>query len=84
MTARRSQRAIFRVPRVPETPREHLRIAPPATADFVSQQLLERELPWEILERRHAAMGEALSAYDKGARIAVRRMPAGYRRTIVT
>lgn len=75
MKTRRVQRGMFRVPRAPETPRELLRIVPPATADFVSQQLVEP---------RRAAIGEAVTAYDQGARIAVRRMPAGYRTTIVT
>ena len=75
MKSRRVQRRVFRVPRVPETPREALRVASPAAADFMSQQLVEP---------RHALMGEALVAYERGARMAVRRMPAGYRKTIVT
>ena len=75
MKSRRVQRRVFRVPRAPETAREVLRIVPPATADFLSQQLVEP---------REAIMGEALIAYERGARMAVRRMPAGYRKTIVT
>ncbi|WP_423066346.1 hypothetical protein [Devosia sp. CN2-171] len=75
MKSRRVQRRVFRVPMVPDKPRDLLRIASPAAADFVSQQLVEP---------RPAAAGEAVTAYDRGARIAVRRMPAGYRTTIVT
>ncbi len=47
-------------------------------ADFVSQLIAERdELP-----AKREAMGAAVGAYTAGSRIAVRRMPAGYRKTI--
>ncbi len=75
MKSRRVQRRVFRVPTAPAKPRDLLRIAPAAAADFVSQQLVEP---------RPAAVGEAVTAYDRAGRIAVRRMPAGYRTTIVT
>jgi hypothetical protein len=75
MKSRRVQRRVFRVPVAPPAPRDLLRIVPPATADFLSQQLVEP---------RPAAVREAVTAYDRGARMAVRRMPAGYRTTIVT
>ncbi len=35
-------------------------------------------------ERRRAPVGQAVDAYANGSKIAVRRMPAGYRTTIVT
>lgn len=63
------------MPMAHETPRQLLRVTAPAAADFVSQQLVEPS---------PAAVGEAVTAYDRTARIAVRRMPAGYRTTIVT
>lgn len=75
MKPRRVQRRVFRLPTAPQKPRDLLRLAPAATADFVSQQLVQP---------RPAAVDEAVTAYDRGARIAVRRMPAGYRTTIVT
>jgi hypothetical protein len=75
MKPKRVQRRVFRVPTAPTRPRDLLRLAPPAPADFVSQQLSEP---------RPTAANEAVTAYDRGARIAVRRMPAGYRTTIVT
>lgn len=45
------------------------RIAPPA--DFVSQAILDRPAP--------RTTPEAIDAYAAQARIAVRRLPAGYR-----
>jgi hypothetical protein len=49
------------------------------SADFVSQLIAERDrLP---LANDH--MGTAVGAYEAGGRMAVRRMPAGYRRTVV-
>ena len=47
------------------------RIAPPA--GFVSQAMLGRAAP--------RSAPEAIGAYATGARIAVRRLPAGYRTT---
>jgi hypothetical protein len=67
------------------TPRDRLRLAHTAPhADFISQLIAERQhLPPQRMRRR-APMGEALAAYDNGARIADRRLPPGYRKTIVT
>jgi hypothetical protein len=48
------------------------RIAPPA--GFVSQAMLDRAA------QRSAP--EAIGAYTAGSRIAVRRLPAGYRKTV--
>ncbi len=49
------------------------------SADFISQLIAERdELPLA-----NDNMGTAVGAYEAGSRIAVRRMPAGYRKTVV-
>lgn len=80
-----TQRKVFRLPMVIEPPRARLKLAnTPASVDFLSQLIAERQhLPIQR-EGRRAPVGEAVNAYDRGARIAVRRMPAGYRTTIVT
>lgn len=58
-----------------------LRIA--SEASFVSQLIAERDhLPPQRARRRASTEG-AIGAYAAGARITVRRMPAGYRTTIV-
>ncbi len=75
MKSRRIQRRVFRVPLVPSKPLEPPRLPATTTADFLSQQLVEP---------RPAAVGEAVTAYNRGARMTVRRIPAGYRTTIVT
>lgn len=55
----------------------------PTMASFVSQLLAERaNLAPQRARRRSSAEG-AIGAYADGARIAVKRMPAGYRTTIV-
>jgi hypothetical protein len=49
------------------------------SADFISQLIVERD-------RQHAqgeSAGVALNAYAATGRSAVRRMPAGYRKTVV-
>jgi hypothetical protein len=80
-----TERKVFRLPVTLEAPRERLRIAvPSASVDFLSQLIAERQHLPPQRERRRAPVGEAVTAYDRGARIAVRRMPAGYRTTIVT
>ena len=67
------------------TPRERLRLAHGAPhADFISQLIAERQHLPPQRARRRAAVGEALAAYDSGAHIADRRMPPGYRKTVVT
>lgn len=58
-----------------------LRIGTPAP--FVSQLIAERDhLPPQRAHRRASAQG-AVGAYAEGARVAVKRMPLGYRTTIV-
>lgn len=55
----------------------------PATAAFVSQLLAERhQLPPQRLRRRGSAEG-AIGAYADGARVAIKRMPMGYRKSVV-
>ena len=67
------------------TPRDRLRLAHVApNADFVSQLIAEHQHLPPQRARRRAPVGEALAAYDNGARIADRRLPPGYRKTIVT
>jgi hypothetical protein len=51
------------------------RIAPPAA--FLSQMIATRQ-PQTVLARAP----EATTAYARSARIAVRRLPPGYRRTV--
>ena len=52
-------------------------------APFVSQLLAEKgNLPPQRARRRNTAEG-AVGAYAAGARIAVKRMPVGYRTSIV-
>jgi hypothetical protein len=49
------------------------------SADFISQLIAERD---EMPARRESARG-AVGAYAAAGRSAVRRMPAGYRKTVV-
>ncbi len=67
------------------TPRERLHLAYAAPhADFISQLIAERQHLPPQRARRRAPVGDALAAYADGARIADRRIPPGYRKTIVT
>lgn len=66
-----------------EPPRSYLRL-PRYTphADFISQLIAERQhLPTQRQLRR-VPIAEAVDAYSAGAERAVRRMPAGYRRSL--
>jgi hypothetical protein len=49
------------------------------TADFISQLIAERD----HLPAQDDFVGTAVGAYEAGSRISERRMPAGYRRTVV-
>ena len=52
-------------------------------AAFISQLLAARaNLPPQRLRRRGTAEG-AIGAYASGANVAVKRMPVGYRKTVV-
>lgn len=67
------------------TPRDHLRLNPSAPhADFISQLIAERQHLPPQRARRRVPIGEAVAAYASGAHIADRRMPPGYRKTIIT
>ena len=50
---------------------------------FLSQLIAERYNLSPQREKRRAPVGQAVSAYQQGAQIAVRRLPQGYRKTIV-
>lgn len=76
---------VFSLPVPAEAPRQRLRLATPdASVDFLSQLIAEHQHLPPQRERRRAPVGEAVDAYANGGKIAVRRMPAGYRKTIVT
>jgi hypothetical protein len=80
-----TENKVFRLPVAIEPPRVRLKlVTPSASADFLSQLIAERQHLPPQRERRRAPVGEAVNAYADGGRIAVRRMPAGYRTTIVT
>jgi len=79
-----TERRVFRLPTALDLPRERLRVLPLAQSDFISQLIAERQHLPPQRERRRAPVVEAVNAYDRGSRIAARRMPAGYRKTIVT
>ena len=49
------------------------------SADFVSQLIAERD----HLPANGESVGTAVGAYAAGSKIAVRRMPAGYRKTMI-
>lgn len=52
-------------------------------AAFVSQLLAARDnMASQRMRRRNSAQG-AIGAYASGASVAVKRMPAGYRKTVV-
>lgn len=50
---------------------------------FLSQLIAERHNLSPQREKRRAPVDQAVSAYHQGAQIAVRRLPQGYRKTIV-
>ena len=83
MDQTRADRPIFQLRGRP--PRQHLRIAASATtADFSSQVIAGRQPAPDAPSASQAAIKAAVIAYDKSARITVRRMPAGYRKTVIT
>jgi hypothetical protein len=66
----------------PARPRPSLLRSPTAAA-FVSQLLAERNNLAPQRARRRGNPEGAIGAYADGARIAVKRMPMGYRTTII-
>lgn len=63
-------------------PRPSLARAMPRAA-FLSQLIAERQHLAPQRQRRRAPLGVAMDSYRTGASIAVRRLPAGYRTTLV-
>ncbi len=51
-------------------------------AAFVSQLIAERDHLAPQREHRRAPVDVAVDAYDTGSRIAIRRMPPGYRKNV--
>lgn len=70
------------VPVTAAGPRPSLAWSAP-TAAFVSQLIAAREHLPSQRERRTASVDRAVGAYRQGAGITVRRMPEGYRKTVV-
>ena len=66
-----------------EAPAVRLPVRGAASANFVSQLLAARDRLETQRPLRRASVTTALDAYRAGSGIAVRRMPQGYRRTIV-
>ena len=66
----------------PQRPRPSLRRSE-STAAFVSQLIAARAHMATQRARRRTTPEGAIGAYASGARIAVKRMPAGYRTSIV-
>lgn len=56
---------------------------PAPAAAFLSQLIAERQHLAAQRLRRRAPLEEALDAYAAGGRIDIRRLPAGFRRSIV-
>lgn len=82
MTETETQRTQLPVPVTASGPRPSLAWSAP-TAAFVSQLIAAREhLPVQR-ERRMASVDRAVGAYRQGSVISVRRMPEGYRKTVV-
>lgn len=70
------------MPLTPALPRPSLARSE-TTATFVSQLIAERARLAPQRERRRATPENAVGAYSDSAQRAVRRMPAGYRTTII-
>lgn len=72
------------LPMVTETQRPRPSLArTTSTATFVSQLLVERTRPATALPRRNLAVEGALGAYSAGAQRGIRRMPQGYRKSVL-
>ena len=70
------------VPVTTAGPRPSLAWSAP-TAAFVSQLIAARDHLPPQRERRTASVDRAVGAYRQGAGVAVKRMPEGYRKTVV-
>lgn len=69
------------VPLTEATPRPSLARSAP-TAAFVSQLIASRDHMPTQRPRRTNSVDNALGAYNRGATIAVRRLPQGYRKSV--
>jgi hypothetical protein len=67
------------LPVVIERPQRRLNPRAQPKAAFLSQLIAERYHLATQRTRRQAPVAEALRSYDAGERIAIRRLPAGYR-----
>ena len=70
------------VPVAPAAARPSLAASAP-TAAFLSQLIAARDRLPPQRERRRASVDRAVGAYAQGAVMAVRRMPEGFRKTVV-
>lgn len=75
-------RVLLPVPVSPGTPRPSLAHSAPSAA-FVSQLIAARDRLPVQRERRRASLDGAVGAYQRGAAIGVRRMPEGYRKSVL-
>ena len=69
------------VPLTPSAPRPSLVRSAPSAA-FVSQLIAARDNMPTQRPRRTNSVDNALGAYNRGATIAVRRLPQGYRKSV--
>ncbi len=69
------------VPLTPSAPRPSLVRSAPSVA-FVSQLIAARDHMPAQRPRRTNSVDNALCAYNRGATIAVRRLPQGYRKSV--
>ena len=82
MSGTETERKFLPVTLEPASQRPSLmRFAP--SAAFVSQLIAARDRLPPQRERRTASVDRAVGAYRSGAVIAVKRMPEGYRKTVV-
>ena len=77
-----TERKFLPVALAPAAPRPSLASFAPSAA-FVSQLIAARDRLPPQRERRTASAARAVGAYRSGAGIAVKRMPEGYRKTVV-
>lgn len=80
MAQKTGQKGIASLPAVIELVRPVRGITP---APFLSQLLAERGRLEPQREKRRAPVNQAVDAYRVGGNITLRRMPQGYRKTLV-
>ncbi|SFV37089.1 hypothetical protein SAMN05216456_2742 [Devosia crocina] len=82
MSESETQRNLLPVPQAPAARQSSLSQGAPSAA-FVSQLIAGRDRLPPQRERRLASLDRAVGAYRIGAGMAVKRMPEGYRKTIL-